>query len=157
MSYPARPYWFGKKQRLLEIPLSVGFVGWLKPWGRLCSELSVQYPFKQLRVGGLLARTGLLNKTWLSPEGYTLKENLALLRSLYGAGVRTFSFAFHSPSLEPGNTPYVTSQKDLERFLTDCRHFFDFFMGEFDGAPTTPLELRTHLSIGSANHFQERQ
>jgi hypothetical protein len=155
IAYSAQPYWFGKKHRLLEIPLSVGFVGWLKPWGGLCSELVAQYPFNKLRLGGLLARTGLLDRIWLSPEGYTLTENLTLLRSLYRAGVRTFSFAFHSPSLEPGNTPYVTSQKELDRFIAHCRDFLDSFMGEFDGVPTTPLELKMHLSVGSNNHSQE--
>ena len=154
-AYSARPYWFGQKHRLLEIPLSVGFVGWLKSWGHFWSDLVDQHPFKQLHLGGVLARTGLLNRIWLSPEGYTLRENLALLRSLYRGGVRTFSFAFHSPSLEPGNTPYVSSQKDLERFFAHCRHFFDFFMGQLNGAPTTPLDLKMHLSIGSNNHFQE--
>jgi len=88
----------------------------------------------------------LLNRIWLSPEGYTLAENIALLRALYRDGLRIFSFAFHSPSVQPGNTPYVTSQSDLERFLSQCRGFFDYFMGQIGGAATTPLELKRHLS-----------
>lgn len=143
--YPALPYWCGKNNRLLEIPLTVGFVGWLRSWVTLHS-LACCFPFNRLHLGGLLARSGLLDRIWLSPEGYTLAENIALLRTLYRDGVRIFSFAFHSPSIEPGNTPYVTSRNELEGFLSQCRGFLDYFMGQFDGVPTTPLELKTHLS-----------
>jgi hypothetical protein len=139
------PYWFGKKRRLLEIPLSVGFVGWLRSWGSFWSSLMVRSPFDYLHLGGIFSRTKLLDKVWLSPEGYTLAENIALVPALYRDRVRIFSFAFHSPSVEPGNTPYVTSQQELERFLSQCRRFFDYFMGEVGGSPTTPLKLKMQL------------
>ena len=146
--YAARPYWFGRSQRLLEIPLTVGFVGWLRSWQRL-HGLSLRFPFDRLHLGGILARGGMIDRIWLSPEGYTLTENTALLRTLYQDGVRIFSFAFHSPSLEPGNTPYVTSQRDLERFLAQCRGFFDYFMGRMGGIATTPLEVKLSLRKSS--------
>jgi len=149
--FHALPYWCGKHNRLLEIPFTVGFVGRLRSWVTLYS-LACSFPFDRLHLGGFLARAGLLNRIWLSPEGYTLAENIALLRTLYQDGVRIFSFAFHSPSIEPGNTPYVTSQTELERFLSQCRHFFDYFMGELDGLPTTPLELKVHLSKAANSH-----
>jgi hypothetical protein len=60
--------------------------------------------------------------------------------------VRVFSFAFHSPSVEPGHTPYVTSQKDLDNFLRRCEQFFDFFFGKLGGCPTTPIELKHEFS-----------
>jgi hypothetical protein len=142
---PALPYWCGKNNRLLEIPFTVGFVGWLRHWPGLYN-LASSFPFDRLHLGGVLARSGLLDRIWLSPEGYTLAENIALLRTLYRNGVRVFSFVLHSPSVEPGNTPYVTSQNDLERFLSQCRDLFDYFMGQFNGVPTTPLELKKHLN-----------
>jgi hypothetical protein len=142
--YPAVPYWFGKNNGLLEIPFSVGFVGWLRFWVTL-HRLACRFPFDRLHLGGVLSRAGLLNRIWLSPEGYTLAENIALVRTLYRNGVRVFSFALHSPSVEPGNTPYVTSQSDLERFLSQCRCFFDYFMGELGGVSTTPLEVKARL------------
>ena len=153
---PALPYWFGKNHRLLEIPFTVGFVGWLRSWGNLYG-LASNFPFNRLHLGGVLARTGLLNRVWFSPEGYTLAENIALLRTLYRDGVRIFSFALHSPSVEPGNTPYVRSENDLERFLSQCRGFFDYFMGHIKGLPTTPLEVRTRLNKGVTSHRQENK
>jgi hypothetical protein len=145
MKYVALPYWFGKNNRLLEIPMSVGFVGWLGSWRRLYNLASGE-PFNRLHLCGFLARARLLDRVWLSPEGYTLSENTALVRTFYRSGVRVFSFTFHSPSLQPGNTPYVTSQSELERFIRQCREFFDYFMGQIGGVPTTPLQLKIDLS-----------
>ena len=31
-------------------------------------------------------------------------------------GVRLLTFSFHSPTLEPGHTPYVRTTRDLEAF-----------------------------------------
>jgi hypothetical protein len=93
-----------------------------------------------------MARLGLVDKIWLSPEGYLSTEHMKLVRAMYRDGVRVFSFAFHSPSVEPGNTPYVQSQHDLEIFLARCHRFFDFFLGELDGLPATPLELKQQLT-----------
>ena len=143
--YSARPFWFGRRRRLLELPLTVGFTGLLHPWGGRLHSLASRKAFSRLHAIGILARLGLMNKVWLTPEGYHLDETLTLLRTLYRNGVRVFTFAFHSPSVEPGHTPYVNSQADLERFLDHCRRFFDFFMGDFGGAPTTPLDVKAQM------------
>ena len=140
----AWPYWFGKR-RLLELPLTVGFAGVLRHWGSRLHRSATNPLCESLHAPGFLARSGLLNKIWLSPEGYKENELKALARALYGQGLRIFSFAFHSPSVEPGHTPYVRSQRELESFLDRCRSFFDFFLGDLGGVPTTPLELKAQL------------
>ncbi len=139
------PYWFGKR-RLLELPLTVGFAGRLRQWGCRLHRVATSSSMASLHAPGILARLGLLNKIWLSPEGYVAGELEALVRALYCEGLRIFSFAFHSPSLEPGHTPYVQSQRELEDFLVRCRRFFDFFMGDVGGIPATPLELKAQLA-----------
>lgn len=144
-SYSVWPYWFGKGRLLLELPLTVGFTGLLRRWGNPLHRLASRPALARLHPVGILARLRCMNKVWLSPEGYALEENVALLRALYRDGLRVFSFAFHSPSVVPGHTPYVTSQRDLDRFLSHCRRFFDFFMDELGGCPTTPLELKAHM------------
>jgi hypothetical protein len=148
--HSAWPYWFGKRRRLLELPLTVGFTGLLKHWGDTLHRLASGTLMCRLHAMAILVRLGVVNRIWLSPEGYQLAENLKLVHTLYGAGLRTFSFAFHSPSVEPGNTPYVASQADLERFLSHCRRFFDYFMGNLGGCPTTPLELKVQLACAHA-------
>jgi hypothetical protein len=132
--------------RLLELPLTVGYAGALRRWGPRLHNLATKKPLLSLHMPGILARSGFLNKIWLSPEGYLAEELIALTKAFYRSGLRVFSFAFHSPSLEPGHTPYVRSQADLERFFITCRRFFDFFFGELRGIATTPLELKAHFA-----------
>ena len=72
-----------------------------------------------------------------------LEEMKSLTRTLVGEGLRTFSFAFHSPSLQVGNTSYVTSRTELESFLARMRSYFEFFLTEVGGTSSTPLELKT--------------
>jgi hypothetical protein len=68
------------------------------------------------------------------------------VQALFEDGLRIFSFTFHSPSLEPGHTPYVQSKADLEQFLSRCRTFFDFFFGKLGGCASTPIELKMKLA-----------
>lgn len=151
-SNSAWPYWFGTRRHLLELPLTVGYVGLCRRWGPTLHGLASLPEFASLHTIGLLAQLNLVNRIWLSPEGYSVSEHMKLVRALYNDGLRIFSFAFHSPSLEPGNTPYVSSRAELERFLSRCRRFFDGFLGDFSGRPTTPLELKNKLAR-SINEF----
>jgi hypothetical protein len=141
----AWPSWFGRKRRLLELPLTVGFSGILRHRGPKLHRTISSGVWDSMHTIGVMARLRLLDKIWLSPEGYTHAEHVRLVKALYKDGLRVFTFAFHSPSLEPGNTPYVTSQSELEKLLTSCRRFFDFFMGDLGGRPVTPLQLRKEL------------
>ncbi|MDT7043630.1 polysaccharide deacetylase family protein [Candidatus Nitronereus thalassa] len=139
------PFWFGKEKQLLELPLTVGFTGLLRHLGPVLHPLASNDFFTSLRVPGILGRLKLLNKSWLSPEGYPTIEHQQLTRTLYNAGLRVFSMAFHSPSVEPGHTPYVQTKADLEDFLGRLRRFFDFFFGEMQGVASTPLILKQEL------------
>jgi hypothetical protein len=93
----------------------------------------------------MLARLGLTNKVMLSPEGNTAEEMMSLARRMVRAGVRTFSLTLHSPSLEPGHTPYVATAGDLETFLSSIDRFCEFFCHDLNGVPARPLDFRTQL------------
>jgi hypothetical protein len=144
--FTARPYWFGKKRRLLELPVTMGFEGKLRNFGVSLHPNLTRKIFRAAHIPGLFSHLGLLNKVSLSPEGNTISEQIKLVRSLYSDGLRVFSLTFHSPSVEPGNTPYVNSQNDLATFLSRLRQIFDYFMGKMDGIPTTPQDMRKTLS-----------
>ena len=90
-----------------------------------------------------MSRLGLLNKVRLTPEGFLAGELIDLMKALYRDGLRVFNLAFHSPSVEPGNTPYVKTPKELEAFLACLRKVFDFFFGDLGGQATTPLNLKS--------------
>ncbi len=110
-------------------------------FGRLLtSERSIRW-----HIPGVMAKLNLLEKVWLSPEGYVSSEMVSLLRAFISDGLRVFTFAFHSPSLAPGHTPYVRSQRDADEFLIRCRRLFDFFVGECGGRFASPLEVKSML------------
>jgi hypothetical protein len=140
----AWPYWFGRRP-LLELPLTVGFTGAFRIGGAKFYDAATTSLMRRLHAPGILARLGLFNKVWLSPEGYLFSETTHLVRTLIADQLRVFSFAFHSPSLACGNTPYVRSQRDLDDFLAHCRRFFDFFFGELGGVSSTPAAVRNDL------------
>jgi hypothetical protein len=141
-----QPYWFGRQRRLLELPLTVGFAGALRRWGRGLHRMASHPHLTGLHLPGVLARLGLVEKLWLSPEGHDAAEHKRLVRAQARDGLTIFTLAFHSPSVVPGNTPYVRTEADLREFLARCREFFDFFFGDMGGRPTTPDEVRMALA-----------
>jgi len=103
--HPALPWRVAPGLRTL--PLTSALVGRLRRRARLP------------RAGwlrGVLARGGLLGRVALTPEGMPLAEVLDAIRLLLDDGHRLFSLSFHTPSLEPGHTPYVRDAADLARF-----------------------------------------
>ena len=132
-SAPARPYWISPARHLLEIPLTSVFVGGLRGLGGRLFRASGFVP----PVRAALARTGLLNRVTLTPEGMPLDETIAGLKLLLAEGAQFFSIAFHSPSVEPGHTPFVRDQADLARMYAWFDGVFDF-LARNGVAPTTP-------------------
>lgn len=116
---PVWPWWAG--DRLLEVPLTTGFVG-------LCHRWPDLHQLRRLRRP--LAAAGLLARVPLTPEGTPLREALTVIRHLLHDGVRLFSLSFHTPSVEIGHTPYVRDEADLTRFWRWWDGVFDLFARE---------------------------
>jgi hypothetical protein len=128
---------------VLEVPCTHGFIGWARGQGyrvRTAAEW-----LRALKMPGILSRIGMVNRVMLSPEGNTLQEMIALTRALIDDGLRLFSLTFHSPSVEPGHTPYVRTQSDLDTFLSTIERYFEFFFGELGGQPSTPERFRREV------------
>lgn len=138
-----RPYWFGRSHRLLEIPLTVGWTGLLAAAGAPLQHAAQSRWGRSLRLQGLLSRSHLFDRIRLSPEGITLTEMQRLTRVMIARGQRIFSLTYHSPSLVPGNTPYVANQSDLAAFLKTIEMYLEFFYDEIGGTAATPHEIRS--------------
>lgn len=136
------PYWTGEERRILEVPLTTAFLGGLRGFGEPLFRVGGRVP--QLR--GLLARTRLLNRVALTPEGIPLDEALMALRLLLDSGTRLFSISFHSPSVEPGHTPYVRDAGDLRRFYA----WFDGVLGFLARAGVEPASVEEVLAAAEA-------
>jgi hypothetical protein len=138
-----KPYWFGADPALLEIPLSIGYTGLLAGTGNVAYTLTMNERLKALHVPGILARLGLVERITLTPEGISFEELRRLTRALLRKGHRVFNFTYHSPSLAPGNTPYVRSEADLGVFLQRIERYLQFFTVEIGGRAATPFEVKT--------------
>lgn len=109
---PVHPYHVGSDRRLIEMPLSTAWTGGLKPVARY-----IQPIIRRSEVAtGLLARGGLLQRIPLTPEGVSTAEAIRAIDQLLADDLRVLMFSFHSPTLKPGQTPYVRSEQDLSRF-----------------------------------------
>lgn len=97
---------------LIELPLTTVFTGAARRGG------AVLYPgLERVPHGrGLAARTGLLNRVPLTPEGVPVGEALRAIERAVADGEQLLVFSFHSPSLAPGHTPYVRDAADLAAF-----------------------------------------
>lgn len=127
---------------LIELPLSAAYVGGLRRWGPTAYRAAGRLP----RGRGILFRTGLLNRAPLTPEGVPLDEALAAARALIGDGAQWFSLSFHSPSVEPGHTPFVRTAEDLRDFHAWWDGMFDFF--EREGI--TPASIEETIAAAKA-------
>lgn len=136
--------------RLLELPRTGGFTGFLKGMAPTLYPLAASSLGVRFRLPGILSRLGALDRIGLSPEGYELADLKKLTRSLLGEGLRTFSFCLHSPSAAPGFTPFVQDGSELSRFLQRMEDYFSFFLGELGGVPSTPLALHRTMMAGEA-------
>jgi hypothetical protein len=136
------PYWFGKNRRMLEIPMSVGYLGLFRSGGAALREALTSRMGQTLHLPGIFSRARLFDRFVLKPEGFNADHCRRLTQRLLADGHRIFSFTYHSPSLDPGNTPYVQSEQDLRNFLDVFEHYFDFFFGELGGRAATPMEIK---------------
>jgi hypothetical protein len=97
---------------LIELPLSAVFTGTWRARGPALYGVTGRVP----RGRGVLSRAGLLSRVPMTPEGTPLSEALAAVAVAARDGERLLHLSFHSPTLVPGNTPYVRDAADLARF-----------------------------------------
>ncbi len=107
---PVYPYMLS--EGLLELPLTTVFKGGLQGFSsqNLCKLVGNE------TVKGILAKTRLLNRISLTPEGIPLGGALNGIDRALEEGIGLLNFSFHSPSLVPGHTPYVRNADDLKEF-----------------------------------------
>ena len=119
---------------MVELPLTTVFTGAARSGGMALYRTAGRIP----KGRAVLARSGLLQRIPLTPEGIPVREALEAVRVAIGEGVRVLSFAFHSPSLAPGHTPYVKDEADLAAFWD----WWDKVLAELDrlGAKAAGLD-----------------
>ena len=134
--HPLTPYWVDPEHELLELPLTTVF------WGMLRKQGDALYPAMQnLPHGtGLLSRLGLLERISLTPEGVSADEALRAVDIALDDGLPLLILSFHSPSLLPGNTPYVRNEEDLDKLYGWWRTIYGYLQ-QRGVKPTTVAEI----------------
>jgi hypothetical protein len=112
---PVVPWWAPPSPEagdrpLLEVPLTTMFLG---RW-----EERAYHRLARISTAGLslAAKFGLMERVALTPEGIPADRACAAIDVAIAAGVPVLNFSFHSPSLQPGHTPYVRTEADLAEF-----------------------------------------
>jgi hypothetical protein len=141
--YDSTPHWL--TSQLLELPCTVDYTGWAGSLRPALHRGATRPAMERLYAPGICAKTRMVNRIMLSPEGNSCEEMIALTSALFRRGLRTFTLSFHSPSVEPGHTPYVRTEHDLSSFLSSIERFCDFFFGRLGGEAATPLAYRDSL------------
>lgn len=138
-----KPYWVDPARTLMEIPVSAALVGRMSGRsGEAIAPLLFDPRARRLPAAGVMARLGLLERIRLTPEGMTVAEGKRLVRHMLGQGHQVFLLTYHSPSLEPGNTPYVRDIAQRDRFLDWLDEFYTFFREEAGGRFGTWRDVR---------------
>lgn len=135
-SHPVHPYWADPARKLLELPLTTVY------WGPLRQLGNIIYPYlwRAPQIRGVLARTQLLQRISLTPEGITSEEALRAVDVALTESLPILVFSFHSPSLAIGHTPYVRNQVDLELFYNWWQTLF-LYLDERGVKPTSVKEI----------------
>lgn len=145
-----RPYRFGSANQLLEVPLSNTFIGPLAPLGKqLFSFDDMPRGFNSLR-NSLLSGTRLLQRIALTPEGIPVKAALRAVDQLRRQGADLFCISFHSPSVVPGNTPYVRNAAELARFKDWISIVLDYLVTEIGAQPATIDDVLAAIATPAA-------
>jgi len=143
------PHWVDPDRTLMEIPVTAALLGRLaEAHGNWLAPIVFHPRLESLRVAGIAARLGLLERVRLTPEGMKIEEAKRLTRALVARGQRVFVLTYHSPSLAPGNTPYVRNLEDRQRFLAWLDEYYSFFREEIGGRSGTWQEVRFGAAAG---------
>jgi hypothetical protein len=120
--HPLAPYWLDEGRSLLELPLTTVFWGILRRQGEWLYPALARAP----SLRGLLAKSGLLERIPLTPEGVTVDEAIRGIDIALDDELPVLVFSFHSPSLEAGHTPYVRDENDLDALYDWWRRVFAY-------------------------------
>lgn len=139
---PVVPYWLDAQRKVLELPLTTVYSGVLRKHGYLLQRIINRHSI----VGGILSKLSLLERIALTPEGISAEEALRGIDIAIGEGLPVLVLSFHSPSLVPGNTPYVRTEDDLDQFYDWWRTVYAY-LGQHGVRPTSVKEIIQSVGI----------
>lgn len=140
---PLKPWWVQTAHgAVLEVPVTTVFGGMLGEAGQ-----GIYHPIARngMHAGAALARLGLVERIALTPEGIPAERACRGIDIALDQGVPVLNFSFHSPSLQPGNTPYVRTAADLDAFY----RWWDIVLAHLAARGVEPIDSTGILALAS--------
>lgn len=134
--HPINPYWLIEGE-LMELPLTTVFGGAASNYG----DVVFGRWFNSDTARSALARSSMLERIALTPEGIPIEKALQGVDLALAEGVQVINLSFHSPSLALGHTPYVRSEADLDKLYAWWIQMFGHLAAS-GVRPTTMAEIK---------------
>ncbi|HUK21883.1 MAG TPA: hypothetical protein VLV45_10080 [Gemmatimonadales bacterium] len=130
---------------LIEVPISCGFSH--RPWSFWAPLYrTLQAPMlRRLHLTGALARLGVVQRIILSPELQSASEMVTLGRRIVAEGLEHLHLTWHSPSLQPGLSPFTPGKADVDALYGKVETFLEEISAIADLAFCTVLEAAQAL------------
>ncbi len=133
---------------MIELPLSVGY-------NRKNFELlSRVHPLilgsltKMLRLPGIAARTGLVQKIMLSPEQERAKDMIRLTEAILKRGTPYLHMYMHSSTCLSGLTPFTPTQSHVDDFFSTIDSYLSWLVDRADVEFMTVAEAGLAFTSG---------
>jgi hypothetical protein len=140
---PRKPWWVKTAYgAVLEVPVTTVFGGLLGEAGRGVYHAIAR---NGMHAGAALARLGLVERIALTPEGIPAERACRGIDIALDQGLPVLNFSFHSPSLQPGNTPYVRTADDLDAFY----RWWDVVLAHLAARGVEPIDSAGILTLAS--------
>jgi len=146
------PYWpdltdctrEGIQRELFEIPVTSGFN---LPNFTMCHKihqfLSVK-PWSTFHAVGILWHLNIMRKLQLSPELVDASNMITLVNACLKREHRVIHMFFHSSSLLPGGSPYVSNEDDEKAFYQNMADVINYLKVHADVKFCTLTEAKQH-------------
>lgn len=144
-SAPHTPYRIGEDDLclpcgdgdLLEVPVSVGFNRPDFERAQAIRDFAMRPWLRRMRSVGILDRLGIVRRIKFSPEQADARAMTQLVDAYLAQQAPVMVMLFHSTSLTPGNSPYVSDAGRLEQFYADLAEVFEVCLHRRGMTPAT--------------------
>ncbi len=131
---------------IFEVPATIGYNRWPFDFWDKIYAVAEKDVFKPFHLLGILNRTSILRKIWLSPEGFSAKRLISLVDILLRHDKRILNFSFHSNTLLPGLSPFTKTEQDVEDFFAKLSRVFEHLNRVTKLRPVTLSRVREEIS-----------
>lgn len=112
--------------KVLEIPPTMGYLQKNEIFCDKARKILTAPPIKYLKLNGIVDLVGLINYRWLSPEISSSDDMIRLANRQFEKGNNFVNMFFHSNSLMPGQTPFVSNFSELNAFYRKIELFLQY-------------------------------